>query len=75
MIDNPKNLGGGGISVELFIFLLLFVTANIIDWIIALSDAKELETYLRALYIVSVIVVVMTGVILKKGKIILWHLE
>ncbi len=69
-----EKFRGGGISVELFIYLLLFVTANIIDWIIALSDAKELETYLRALYIVSVIVVVMTGVILKKGKIILWHM-
>lgn len=66
MANTSFKLGWGVISAEILTYLLFFVT--VIDWITVLSDTKEPETYLRVLYIVSIIVAVLIGVILKKGK-------
>lgn len=63
-----------GISLELIIYLMFFVTANIIDWIMVLSDIKESENYLATLFIVFVSVIVLIGIMLKKSGIILWHM-
>lgn len=74
MMNKSCKFRERGISLELIIYLMFFVTANIIDWIMVLSDIKESENYLATLFIVFVSVIVLIGIMLKKSGIILWHM-
>lgn len=71
MMNKSCKFRERGISLELIIYLMFFVTANIIDWIMVLSDIKESENYLATLFIVFVSVIVLIGIMLKKSGIIL----
>ncbi len=63
-----------GISCELYLYLMFFVTANLIDWIIVLSDGAKTENYQLVLFIIFVLMTALTKVGLKKRKIILWRM-
>lgn len=69
--NREEILGGGVFSVELIIYILFFLTANVLDWITVLSDGGIFNNYILML-VICVCTIAGIAVFIKEKKLRLY---